>query len=235
MADDLGQTTKDQLVALSRGAVGGIPYIGGVVGELLAMIPGQRVDRIAAYVRKLSERLEVIEAKRQRELLSRPDKVDFVEEGAWQAARAISDERTTYIAEAVFKGLTSEEADVIRRKRLLKLLGELDDDELTLLNAYGQSYGGSAEGAWEKTNRPDPAHMGSSVEQIDQEKLFEAGRGNLLRLGLLNKRFPSVRRGEQPEFDIHKGDFKHRLEVSYLGRMLLREIGLPSPIDAEEA
>jgi hypothetical protein len=182
MGDDLDQNTRDKLIALARGAAGAIPYAGGFVGELLGLVPGQRTDRIAAYVRLLSGRLDGLEKHEKDEILSRPDKLDFVEEGAWQAARALSDQRIGYIAEAVYQGLSSEEADVIRRKRLLKLLGEIDDDEVQLLNAYGQSYGGSGDDAWDKVNRPDPAHMESSIEEVDREKLFEAGSGRLCRL-----------------------------------------------------
>lgn len=233
MPDDLDENIRDKLIALARGASGAIPYGGGFVGELLALIPNQRIDRVVQFIRQLSERLDALEDQQQRDILSRPDKIDFVEEGGRQAARALSNERISYITEAVFNGLTSEEADAIRRKRLLNLLGQIDDDELQILNAYGQSYGGSGEEAWDKVNRPGPAHLGSSVPEVDDEKLFEAGKANLLRLGLLQKHFPFVKRGELPEFDSHKGDFRHHLEISYLGRMLLREIGLPTPFDEE--
>jgi hypothetical protein len=54
------------------------------------------------------------------------------------------------------------------------------------------------------------------------------------KINLLRKTFPFVKRGELPEFDKQSGDFKHSIEISYFGRMLLREIGLATPLDAQE-
>jgi hypothetical protein len=233
--DDLDETGKDQLLDLVKAAVGLAPG-GALIAELIDFtIPKQREDRIVAYLRELASRLEALEARSTKEILERPDKVEFVEEGARQASRALSEERIGYIAEAVSRGLTSEEADVIRRKRLLNLLGELDDDELQLLNAYGQSYGSDGSEAWDQIDRPEPAHLGSPVEDIDREKLYEAGKAHLLRLGLLDKRLPQVKRGDLPEFDTYRRDWKHTIEISYIGRMLLREIGLPTPFDAQQS
>jgi hypothetical protein len=235
MVDSLDESAKDKLLALVKGAVGSFPYGGSFLAELLTItIPNQRQDRIVTFLRLLAERLEKVEGQSE-EILSRPDKIDFVEEGGRQAARALSEDRLRYIAEAVLRGLASEEADVIRRERLLNLLGQVDDDELQLLHAYAQSYGGDGEEAWSRVERPSPAHLGSPIDQIDREKLYEAGQEHLLRLGLLTKKLPNVKRGEQPEFDPYKRDWKHSIEISYLGRMLLREIGLPSPFDAEQS
>jgi hypothetical protein len=73
------------------------------------------------------------------------------------------------------------------------------------------------------------------VAIIDAGKLYDAGRDHLLRLGLLRKNYPRPRRGEQPEFDAQNGDFKHNVEISYLGRMLLRAIGQAPPFDQDNA
>lgn len=234
MRDDLEANASDQLVAITKGATSLIPLVGGLLGEIVGtVIPNQRADRIVAYLRQLETRLGSFDQRERERIAFDPGRIEMIEEGGYQAARATSKERIDRIVEAVTSGLKSDEADVIRRKRLLVLLGQIDDDEMALLNAYGQSYGGDGEAAWEKVNRPSPAHMGSSADEVDREKLFEAGRDNLLRLGLLEKKY-SVKRGETPEFDNHRGDFKHRVEVSYLGRLLLREVGMPSPFDDVE-
>jgi hypothetical protein len=238
MVDDLDDNLRDRLVALTRGAAALVPFAGSFLGELLVLIPGQRVDRIVLFIRHLEERLAGIEDEQRQKILSRPDKIDFVEEGGRQAARAISADRISKIAEAVAKGLTSDEADAVRRKRLLLLLGQIDDDELQLLDAYGQSFGlgtGSrAQEIWDRVNMPPRTNLRSNVEEIDQQNLFDAGRANLLRLGLLRKSYPFVKRGEMPEFDASKGDFRHTVALSYLGRMLLREIGMPSLADRDK-
>ena len=127
------------------------------------------------------------------------------------------------------RGLESDETNIIRRKRLLGLFAEIDDDEFLLLNAYGQSYGGLDASVWSTIDRPSPAHLGSSAEQLDETKLYDLGKQNLLRLGLLQRKFDNVKRGEYPPFDAREGGFKSRIEISHLGRMLLREAGIDLP------
>jgi hypothetical protein len=61
--------------------------------------------------------------------------------------------------------------------------------------------------------------------------LYKAGEDHLLRLGLLQRNYGNVKKGEYPEFDQNTGSFKGRAEISYLGRMLLREMGVKVPFD----
>lgn len=234
--DGLDDNWRDRLVAVTKGAVGAIPLAGGLVAEIVgAVIPGQRADRIANYLRLLSERLERMSHELRDAITANAERVDLIEEGGYQAARATSQERIERIVEAVARGLSEDDTHLIRRKRLLQLLGELDDDEISLLNAYGRSYGGGDRMAFERINRPDPIHMQSSRVEIEQNYLFDAGKANLLRLGLLRKQYRNVRKGEVPEFDTRTGDYKHSVEVSGLGRLLLREVGMETPFDAQES
>ena len=229
--DDLGEDEHDALAATGRAMSGLVPMFGGVIGELITkIIPDQRTERIVRYVRDLNTRLEAFEADLDA-ILAEPENIDLIEEGGFQAARATSWERVDKIATMVANGLRSEDADLVRRKRLTRLLGQLDDDELVLLNAYGQSYGGDR-GIWQMVNRPDPADLQSSRTEIDAEKLYEAGREHLLRLGLLRKNYRTPPRGQAPTFDTRKGDYEHSVEISYLGRLLLRHLDMASPVDA---
>jgi hypothetical protein len=233
-SDGLGENFRDRLVAIGKGAASFVPIAGGPLAEIVgAVIPGQRADRIVAYLRALSARFAALEADMQQAVAENATKIDLIEEGGFQAARATSTERIGQIVEAVARGLGENDTDVIRRKRLLVLFGELDDDEVALLNAYGRSYAGGDDDAFERINRPDPTHMQSTRTDMDRERLYEAGREHLLRLDLLKRNYGSVRKGQLPDFDANKGDFKHIVEVSYLGRMLLSEIGLKIPFDDE--
>ena len=233
--DDLESGETDKLAAITRGVTSLVPMVGGLLGELItAAIPNQRADRIAKYLKELNERIETLEATKQSAVRDDPERIDLIELGGYQAARATTDDRISKITEVVFSGLSGEDADIVRRKRLLNLLGQVDSDELLLLNAYGQSYGGSGDEAWDKVNRPEYTHLGSDTDALDKEALFEASRENLLRLGLLEQKFPTVKKGELPPFDHFKKEFKTRTEVSYLGRLLLREIKMPSSIDVED-
>jgi len=234
MADDLEQNLQDYLATTGRAAAGLIPLVGGVLAELIgAAIPRQRTDRVVAYLRTLEARLVQLEID-PRKAFADAERADLIEEGAFQAARATTQERVQRIAELVSNGLSSPDANIVRRKRLAALLGEIDDDEVLVLNAYGQAYGGDVESAWDKVERPDPPHMQSTVDEFDAAKLYDAGRDRLLRLGLLEKRYRSPRRGEERKFDERSGDFDHNVEISYLGRMLLRDIGMPSPYDVDD-
>lgn len=241
MADDdatedrLDDDLRDKLVAIGKGIAGAIPIAGGVVAEVVGMvIPGQRADRIAKYLRALATRVDDLAKEVRDGLASNTEKIDLIEEGGFQSARATSQARIDQIVEAVSRGLSEDDADVIRRKRLLRILGELDDDEINLLNAYGRSYAGGDRQAFEKVNRPDPPHLQASSSIVEQNQLYEAGKAHLVRLELLKKNYGNVKKGQTPEFDPRKGDFKHNLEVSYLGRMLLREIGMETPFDAQQ-
>ena len=112
---------------------------------------------------------------------------------------------------------------------MLGLFGEIDDDEFFLLSAYGNSHGGFGAQTWEAIDQPQPAHLGSSRDELDDAELYELGSQHLMRLGLLQRNFGQVKRGEYPPFDAKAGGFKSRIEISYLGRMLLREAGIDLP------
>lgn len=127
------------------------------------------------------------------------------------------------------RGIESDEAEIIRRKRLLDLLGDIDDDEASILTAYGRSYGGGDRGAWETISTPNPPTLNAGRSVIEQNQLYELGKEHLLRLGLLKRNFGNVKKGHIPEFDAKTGTFKNRVEISYLGRMLLREMGIELP------
>lgn len=232
MTDELNANTKDKLVALTRGAANAVPFVGGLLGELITeVIPGQRQERVVTYLRELGQRIDAMEAGAIKAALTNSEKIDLIERGGYQAIRATSQNRVAQIAEVVANGLKSDDADVIRRKRLLTLLGEIDDDEAVILAAYGSTYGTGDYSQWETIQQPDPPHLGSNKVEIDKSKLYDAGKDHLLRLGLLQRRFGNVKKGEYPEFDKNSGTFKGITEISYLGRMLLREMGLKVPFD----
>lgn len=230
--DGLDENLRDKLVAIGKGVASAFPLAGGILAEVVSMvIPGQRADRIAAYLRALAARIDDLAEEVKVGLASNTEKIGLIEEGGFQAARATSLERINQIVEAVSRGLSENDSDLIRRKRLLLIFGEMDDDEVNILNAYGKLYAGADRQALEKVNRPSLPHLRSPPSVIEQNQLYETGKEHLVRLGLLRKNYGNVRKGEIPEFDARKGDFKHNLEVSYLGRMLLREIGMETPIE----
>ena len=231
MSDQLDPDWRDRVAQVVRVAGSFAPMVGGPLAEVVtATIPRLRQERIVKYLRQLEARLTTLEHERVKNILSDPKAIDLIESGGYLAARAVTTERLSRITELVFRGLEADEVGEIRRKRLLGLFGEIDDDEFLLLNAYGQSYGGDGSEAWDAVDRPEPAYLGSPRALVDREQLYEAGMKHLLRLDLLERKYDHVKRGEYPPFDAQSGGFKSRIEISYLGRMLLRETGIDLPV-----
>ena len=155
MSDQLDSDKHDRLALVTKVAASLVPVVGGPLTELITeVIPRLRQDRIVEYLRELEARLATLENEKAERILTDVENVDLVESGGYLAARATSSERLSRIAEIVFRGLEADEAHVLRRKRLLGLFSEIDDDEFLLLKAYGQSYGGGASGAWDAIERP---------------------------------------------------------------------------------
>lgn len=231
MTDGLDNQTRDHLVALTRGAANAVPFVGGLLGELVTtIIPEQRQDRIVRYLRELGERMEKLESGIANAAMQNPEKIDLIESGGYLSVRATSQERIEQIAEVVANGLTADDADIVRRKRLLALLGEIDDDEIAILAAYGQSYAGMNPQAWESIDRPSPPHLQAGRELIEANKLYDLGVERLLRLNLLERRL-NLKKGQVPEFDSKTGMPKGSTQISYLGRMLLRSMGVELPFE----
>ena len=227
MPDELDKTWRDHAALATKIATSLVPIVGGPLGEVITeAIPRLRQDRIIEYLRQLDEKMGTLEEELTGRLLADEERIDLIETGGHIAARATTSERIAYIAEIVFRGLSAEETNLIRRKRLLGLFGEIDDEEFLLLHAYGKSNRGFSSNAWDAIDRPPPALLGSSREELDEAELYEVGEQNLLRLGLLERRFGHVKKGEYPEFDPRSGGFKSHLGISYLGRMLLSEAGI---------
>ena len=230
MSDQLDNNWLDDIAFVTKIAASLVPVIGGPLAELITeAIPRLRQDRIVEYLRQLNARLETLKKEKVEHILADVEKIDLIESGGFLAARATTSDRITKIAEIVFRGLREDEIDLIRRKRLLDLFGEIDDDEFLLLNAYGQSYGDLVSNAWDSVDQPRSPTMGSSQEEIDRAELYDLGEQNLLRLGLLQRNYDSVKTGEYPPFDVYKGEFESRIDISYLGQMLLKEVGIDLP------
>ena len=134
--DILKDQTVDYLTALGRSAVGTIPLVGSAFSEAITnFIPGQRIDRIAKYLVALEERVTELEIDIQ-EKMQHPGNVDLFEEGCYQACRAVTEERLNYIVNLVSNGINDNVKEYIKHKKLLSILQELNDLEISLLVIY---------------------------------------------------------------------------------------------------
>jgi hypothetical protein len=210
----LGPTGRDRAVALARAVAGMVPVVGPLIAELITeVVPGQRQERIEDWLRQLAQQLASVEHATLLERLRKPENVALFEEGAYQAVRAISEERRQQIAELVAGGIADDRGDYLESRRLLRLLGELDDAEVVLLAAYLPRYSLDPE-HWQRHANllpPSFSRRGLSREERWEVAIREAGLDQLLRLKLLEE---GVTRG-------HSG-----VALTPLGRLLLRRIGL---------
>jgi hypothetical protein len=196
-----------------------------------AIIPNQRLDRIECLLRELEVRLTDTSRDEVEERFRNPEFVDLLEDGMQQASRALNYERIAHIAALLTNALTDDELMRHQDKRLLSLLGELNEVELILLASYtlrnGQDHD-FAERHRSTLQRP-PAVIGAPQNVIDAAAVHDEYRHHLVRLGLLRPRFAKPKRGELPQFDDRTGMVKASgHEMTALGRLLLRRIDLLS-------
>ncbi|GGN32839.1 MULTISPECIES: hypothetical protein [Marinomonas] len=220
----------DIATILGKGLVGAIPFVGPLAAEIVgAIIPNQRIDRLESLLQLLESKISEEDQEKVKERITSQESVDLMEDGFIQASRALSEERKDYIASLLKNSLTSDELEHIEHKRLLTILGEMNDLEVLILKSHA-IYRGMEEHNefWEKHEdalTAPIAHLGSAQEEIDRHTLFQTHRIHLANIGLLRQKFKKPKRGESPEFDEKTGMIKAQgYEITPLGRLLLRSI-----------
>lgn len=230
----LGSSKRDRSVSVIKGALGAIPFAGTIFSEIAGnLIPDQRLDRLENYVKLLSKKLEELSNELDIEKIKDAKSIDLFEDGAIQSARALSTERLDYISSLVAVGISGSEKERIESKRLLRLLGELDDDQIIITSSYlRKNQNSEFRDSHSDLLDPITAHLQSSQEELDQSNIYELTRSQLQQLNLLRHRFRRPKKGEFPEFDDKTGMMKASgREITPLGRLLLRQIGLCGPED----
>jgi hypothetical protein len=165
-----------------------------VFDELINQIlPNQAHDRIERYLRQMHDRLCKLEQNKLEEILAVPENRGLIWEGMLQSARATSEDRIEYLAKLVTDGITDEHLDHMHSRKLLNILGDLDDSEVIFL--LGQ-FSDTPEDYQERHSRilkePEP----SAGDKTPSEVMYQASRDKLIRMGLLiqpeGRRFPFV-------------------------------------------
>lgn len=226
----MGGSSTDPAKALLKGALSGIPLIGGIVSEIVGqMIPDQRIDRLEDFVRKLSEQLDRLGTPHLEGRMKEPENIDLFEDGALASARALSDQKREHVARLVAFGISGDEQAKLESKRLLQIVSVLDDDQIIRLTSYLTRHQRDAEfhNTHENVLAPVAAHFGSTREEHDRSLLRDLAREELIRLGLLRERFKAAAKGQIPVFDDKTGRIKaSSRDLSPLGRLLLRRLGI---------
>lgn len=237
----LGLNKFDRIAASLRALASAVPLAGGVLAEIVTeIVPEQRIDRIERYLRLLAEEMEQRQAARALRVvyaedatanrMKEPKNIDLIEDGAHLAARALSSERMRYIVHCVANGIEAEDRAKIHHKRILSLIGQLDDEEILILDAFGSNDPQKFDRV-----RPEPAHMNSPPAVIESNAIYDAAISKLERLSLIDFRSQvkefTDRVGSRtekivvPEIDAWGQRRGHR-HITHLGRLVLRSIGL---------
>ena len=234
-----GDTMRDRAVSLVKGIAGAVPFAGSLLAEVIGqLIPQQRMSRLEDYVAKLDERLRKYgDAEELRRKLLEPERVDLFEDGAYQSARALSEERRTHIANIVAGGLSGDARDQIEAKRILRLLGEVDDDQMVILASYlpenrvNEDFHARHSAVLEGPR----VYVNSGEEERNAAAMHELTHAGLVRLGLLKQTYRRPFRGDLPELDPNTGMMEASFrELAQLGRILLARAGLAPPGAWEE-
>ena len=222
----------DYVLSAARAAVGPIPIVGPLLTELVGVVvPHQRVDRIAKFVVELERRIEQLESpERIREQFANETFTDLLEEGFRQAAHSLSDERRRYIASLICSSLPAAGIQSAESKHLLRILNEVNDIEIVWLRYYREPTMGGDEdfrNRHAEVLRPAIATYGSSPGEADKSTLQDSYKEHLSRLNLLKPRYELDPETNQPKFGRIGGQQKiNDYQITRLGRLLLREIGL---------
>ena len=206
-------TNKSDVVAsLLKGYLGGLPVLGPPIVEIIGnLIPNQRIDRIASLLKTLESKIDPEEKAKVEAKMLEEKSIDLLEDGFLQAARALSEEHIDYIASLLKNSLTDEDLEQSAYKRLLFLLGEINDVEMIILMAYSM-HGVEQQDFWEKHQDiliGEPLMFPTSRKKVDQDAIHKTYEANLVRLDLLE----SKTQGPSQSY-----------EITSLGRLLLRSI-----------
>ena len=225
----------DVIAIIGKGLLGAIPFVGPLAAEIVGtIIPNQRIDRIESILRLLEAKIAEDDRQKVRERIVSPEYVDLMEDGFWQAARALSEERKDYIASLLKNTLTDDELKHIEYKRLMSILDELNDLEILILKSKAiYSHQDGYKEFWEthKNSLVLPTlTVGEATQaKIDKETIHKTHELHLTNLGLLKARFITSRQ-PQPEFDYETGKIKASgYNITMLGRLLLRSIDQAAP------
>jgi hypothetical protein len=230
MAGDLEQDKTDALVATAKSVLGAVPFAGPLLSELVgSLIPNQRLDRLTKYVKELEARLSRIDREKIDNALNSEEGIDLFEEGFVQASRSLTDERRKYIANVVANGVDDKTVEYSESKYILKLLQELNEQEIIWLRFFmDPTIDGDEEFREKHRNIFDPVrvNLGSDERTIEKASLQDSYKDHLERLGLIRSHYRTDRNTGMPAFD----KFSGKLSVSYrdltpIGQMILKQIG----------
>ena len=235
---NINNSATDLTVSIAKGIIGIAPVYGPLVAEIVGnLIPNQRIDRLADFVRTLDAKLATLDKTTVEAKLKAPEFIDLLEDGFMAAARALSKERREQIAALFHNSFAKEDLAAAQAKKLLQILSELNDNEIILLQFYAKLASPDRD-AYRDAHKDviigPRAYIRAPPEVLDQAALHDAMKAHLSRLELIQPHF-STPPGREPEFDNNTGMMKVSYwGITWLGRLLLRMIDLDDGMRKKE-
>ena len=207
----------DYSVALLKGGLGVIPYVGSVIVELLNVtIPDNRIDRLEKLLILLASKGLDLESERMRKkILESPEIADIFEDVIHQTVKTLSEERLQYFASIIEQSLQEEQVKYNHTKRLLSILNEINDVEVIILQSYDLNHlkDNSFKEKHSNIFQYEFVSRDSSQEEKEENAMFKNYTNHLINLGLIGL--------TNSHFDNNSS-----LALTTLGAMLLKKIGL---------
>jgi uncharacterized membrane-anchored protein YjiN (DUF445 family) len=153
------------MLAIGMKSILGICPFGSLVSEIVTnVIPNQRTERVVLFVEVLNEKFKYLEKEVVEQKIKTEEFTDLLQDGFIQASRTLTVKRLEYIASLLKNSLTDEELRHIEKKKLLSLLGELNDVEIIWLKKYS---------------------FDNTVENMERQKFIEEHEGVLNPINLI--------------------------------------------------
>ncbi len=228
------ETNKEDRMSLFIKSIFGIVPFGSPIGEAItSVIPHQKIERLVDFVQILNYKIKNAERKIEEQELKTEEFTDLLEDALGQASRELSKERLEHIASLLKNSLTDEELDYLEMKKILSLLGDLNDAEIIWLQYYTPIGHGSQEflDKHEKVLNVRPLYQDCSKAEEFKLAIKKSYEENLVRHELLNENYDLSSQERVPEIDRNTGKFRVRRSISTLGYLLLETIDINTKED----
>jgi hypothetical protein len=233
--NQLSPQIVDYVTAATKAIVGAAPFAGSLLVELAgAIIPNQRMDRIAKFAMVLEEKISKLEQDFVRLQLTNENFTDLLEEGMRQAARSLTDGRREYIANLIANSLSEKDVEFIDTKHLLRMLSEINNIEVIWLRLFlVPTFGGDEKFSEKHADviKPIATTFGDPQPVYEKEILQNNYKEHLTQLGLLVNEYDLDLKTKGLKVDTFtQAPMKRGYQLSPLGKLLLRYIGFFKPI-----
>ncbi|WP_420933178.1 hypothetical protein ACOJR9_11875 [Alteromonas sp. A081] len=234
MLETIKSSKKDEVINFTKAGISTIPFpCMGVFAEIFStVIPNQRLDRVATYLKFLSHKVREHEVRLIRE---NEYTRDLIEQSVQAATKALSDQRNKYLASFTYSSLDCDEDIYSLKKNMLQILSELTDMEVEILHYLIEKKWLNTQlkyspksvtgGAYQSMSEPEK-------EQYQDSKLgFESMIRKLERHGLVSLDRNRLKEQMLKSQNEVMGGFltsmeQHEYNATPLARRLLNDIGL---------